>query len=494
MNSITERYVSFPKGIPSSTGPAVSPPETATINAGVLTPLAVKPLTSYQEKASRQSQEFQTPPAAQQNVGLRVAEAALNRILVAFGPKDPVTQKPMTLAEFERIPMEAMALAASLMGVQALGDSADLKSLALEIRTKGAENLRLRQNEELRQQIEKAIEDQKKAHKAGVFSAVVSWVVSVAEIASGVAKLAIGNYAGGAMDLAAGCAGLVKAMCETLALVDKDNAEKYKKIGDIAGKIQLGFEIAGMMVDVLSVGRGLMAAKCVPTAAENVMKGSVATTIENYLSHAVKEGGDVAIKQIGEQLFKDIAAEVGREVAQQTAKSVATTLAEQTTRFLGQGPLLQAFAKQAIETIVTKSVETVALQALKTGAQHTAEEITKAVVREIMKEIVQAAVKASLMSTENIAKATIRGSSEGVNTVFQGVVNHERADLKKIIGQLMAESMFMQFLFDEFENIKKRSKEDISKLLDGAGKSLEHASETQLKNGAMLSSIAANIA
>ncbi|WP_312978138.1 type III secretion system translocon protein [Atlantibacter sp.] len=476
MNNITEtRYSSTqlgvnPQGLEQPT--ASQPP----VGAGALDPLT-PPLPRREQG---RVDPLNAPPPPRQPVPLRLAEGALNRILEAFGPR--VDGKPITLADIERTPMEAMGLAAALLGVKSLGDNANLKSLALEIRTQGAENLRLRQNEDLRKQVDKAVEDQQKAQKAGIFSAIVDWIVSVAEVISGVAKLVVGDYAGGAMDLAAGCAGLVKAMCETLALIDTANADKYKAIADVAGKVQLAFEIAGMMVDLVSVGRGVMAAKSIARTSETVMEGAAGQAVHT----AVTQGSEAAIKTA--------AAEVGKQVAEQVSEQVARNIAEQTTRFLGQGHLLEAFSKQAIEQMVTRAVETAARKAMDSGARATAEELTRQVVKEVQRAVIHAAVSASLKSAPNIAKAVTRASLQGANEVFQGEIARERAELQKIVQELINESSFMQFMLDEFEKIKKRAKEDIGNLMDGASKALSAGSDAQLKTGAMLSSIAANIA
>lgn len=476
MNSITEtRYGNTQVGVnPQGLDqPAASQQP---VSAGALASLA--PALPKWEHCC--GELLNAPVLARQSVTLRQAEEALNRIFEASGTK--VDGKSITLADVESTPMEAMSLAAALLSVKFLGNNANLKSLALEIHTQGAENLRLRQNEDLRKQIDKALEDQQKAHKAGIFSAIVDWIVSDAEVISGVAKLVVGDYAGGAMDLAAGCAGLVKAVCETLALIDTAKADKYKEIADVAGKVQLAFEIAGMMVDLVSVGRGVMAAKSIAKTSETVMEGAAGQAVHT----AVAQGGEAAVKTA--------ATEVGKQVAEQVSEQVAKNIAEQTTRFLGQGHLLEAFSKQAIEQMVTKAVETAAKKAMESGAKATAEEFTKQVVKEVQRAVIHAAVSASLKSAPNIAKAVTCASMRCANRVFQGEIAKERAELQKIVQELINESSFMQFMLDEFEKIKKRAKEDIGNLLDGAGKALSAGSDAQLKTGAMLSSIAANIA
>ncbi|WFN95577.1 type III secretion system translocon protein [Edwardsiella ictaluri] len=480
MNPITEtRYTTPPLGRSGLSDVVPPPGDQPSVGAGALD-LQHPLIQHHQGHGQDHRGGFQRPPAPSKPVTLRLAEGALNRILAIFGPR--VDGHPLTVSDIERTPMEAMTLAASLLGVKALGDNAHLKALALEIREKGTENLRLRQNEDLRQQVDKAVEDQGKAQKAGIFSAIVDWIVSIAEVVSGIGKLLIGDFAGGAMDVAAGCSGLVKAACETLALIDKDHADKYQAIADVAGKVQLAFEIAGMVVDLVSVGRGVMAGKSIAKAAESVMEGPAGEALHN----AMTEGSEEAIKAA--------AKEIGKEVAGQVSEEVIRNLAEQSGRFLGQGALLKALSKEAIEQMVTRAVETAVKNALKSGGDISLKELTKQVVKEVQREVIKAIIGACITSVANNAKSTTRATLQGTNGIYQGVITKERAELQKVIQQLMNESSFMQFMLDEFEKVKKTAQENISSLMDGAGKALSAAADTQQKTGAMLSSIAAHIA
>ncbi|MBT2869654.1 type III secretion system translocon subunit SctE [Chromobacterium violaceum] len=481
MNTIQQPMPTGALGDLSSPDDTAEPRERGRVGAGALG--AMSPQRGREAPPSRPLADVHAPARPREPVTLRLAEGALERILSAFGPK--VDGKPLTLAQMENTPIESMGLAAALLGIKSLGDTANLKSLALEIRAKGAEDLRLRQNEDLRKQIDQSIEDAQKAKKAGIFAVIVDWIVAAAEVVSGVAKIMVGDVAGGAMDLAAGCAGLVKAMCETLAQIDPDNADRYKEVADIAGKVQLAFEIAGMMVDAVSVGRGMMAAKSIGKATGTVMeKGS-----GEALHAAVKLGGEA-----GGKAAEKVAAEIGKTVAEQVSAQVAKNLTEGITRFFGQGQLLQAFSKQAIENMVTKAVKTVAEQAIKSGAEITAQQLAKQVVKEVQREIIKAVVKACMMSAANVGKAVTRAGVQGANGVLQGEISRERAELQKIIQQLIAESGYMQILLDDFERLKKRAREDIGQLMESAGKALSSGSDAQLKTGALLSSIAANIA
>lgn len=473
---------------------ADTPAQTKRIGAGAFEPVAARQRIDRQPS---QLQDLHAPPRPRDPVTLRLAEAALNRILSSFGPE--IDGKPITLAQLERTPMEAMNLAASLLSVKALGDSAELKSLALEIRSHGAENLRLRQNEALRQEIDKKVEDSQKAQKAGIFSVVIDWIVAVAEVVSGVAKIIVGDVAGGAMDLAAGCSGLVKAFAETMALVcSEETAKKWKEVAEVAGKIQLAFEIAGMCVDLFSVGRGVMALKSVAKGTETVLERGAG----EVLHAAVQAGSHTLVKDCAESVGKQVA----ENVAAQVAKDVSAPLCEKLlARAVGKDAArdflkdcTREAKKAALEHAITKSVsgavERVAGQAIEKGTEVTASALSQQIVKEVRRELLDSILNASIKSTANVGKLITVAGARGANGIAQGVITKQRAELEKIIQTLAAEGAFMQFMLDEFDKLKKQARENISQLLDGSGKALSAASDSQLKTGAVLSEIAHNIA
>lgn len=473
------------------------------VRSGALAPLPSIQTTEHKKEPYR-TDNLYMPAPPRQSVTLALAEGALNRLLATSGAKSE--GQPVTVADIERTSMDSMCLAAALLGVQSFGDLAELKTHAMAIRTEGAEKIRQRQCEELQKETDKAIEDQQKAQKAGVFGVVVDWIVSVAELACGVAKMVTGNFAGAAMDFAAGCAGLVKAMCNTLALVDPNNADKYRDIANVAGKIQLSFQIAGMMVDITSLCRGVMASKFINNSAKDVMTNQASPQGQAFQA-AITQGSEAAIKTA--------AAEVGQEVARRSADHVADSLRINIKMLsvLQQAPLIKAFSREAIEEMVTKAVEKGTQKALQSSAgvaaretiATAADELAEAAVAELLeratseslkvlqRSLIETAMHASLMSAANIAKASTRAGLEGVNGVFQGVITKERAELQKEIQELVNDMKWMQFLLDEYEKAQKRTKEEVSDLLERAGESLAAGSDAQLKTGAMLSSIAANI-
>ncbi|MBC8642925.1 type III secretion system translocon subunit SctE [Caballeronia sp. EK] len=442
----------------------------------------------------------QVPARSSELVTVRVAEAALNRILSSFGSSE--LSKSVTVAQLEHTPMEAMNLAASLLGVKALGDMAGLKALALEIRTKGVESIRQLQNEELRKQVDKSILDAQKAKEAAIFNVVVDWIISVAEVATGAAKLICGDFAGGTMDIAAGCAGLVKAIVETIALgADEKSAKELHEIADVAGKIQLAFEIAGVCVDIVSVGRGVMATKSIANTTETVLKDGAGEMLCNALNSgrsaimgAVGKEGISLAKTTAKELIKDVSEQIATVVAQRVTDEVKKTLAESSLRFMGQNHLIAAFSEQAIKKIVSAATENVAKRALKDVTVVAADELIKRVVEQVTLDLMRQVFLAAMMNARNSIKAGVRGGLQGANSVGQGEIGRQRAEVQRMIQQLTVDSSFVQFFIEEFEKRKEQIRKDISHFLEDSGMVLANASESQNKVGAMLSNIAHNIA
>lgn len=204
------------------------------------------------------------PPAAhERGVSVRDAALALERIMARFDGGAPGPR--VSLPDVERADMEALAMTATVLSLRSFGDTAKATLKALEIATQAEDSLRREQVLQYQQQMDRAVEQADKARKAGVLGVVFDWIIAVAEVVSGLFKMVTGtltgnplSVAGGAMDLMAGLAGLVKATANTLALVDPDNAEKHRAAADEAGKVQLSFEIAGAAVDVTSAARNLL--------------------------------------------------------------------------------------------------------------------------------------------------------------------------------------------------------------------------------------------
>ncbi len=411
------------------------------------------------DKALRSRWAKPTPAEA---VTLQAAADALQRVFERLGASRQEHVQPhigaSTLREVEKQPMETLMLAATMLTVQALGTLAEGKGKALEIMAQGERRVRDHEAQELRQQIDKAIEQQHKAKKAGIFGAICDWVVSAVEVVSGVARIVGGTLsgdammvAGGAMDLAAGTAGLVKAVSETMALIDTEHADKWRSIAATAGKIQLAFEIAGAVVDITNAAQNMIVSKVIPKAAKTVLEDGA----ERVVAAAVKAGSKEAIESAAKQVTEQIVKEVSKEA-------------------------LDALGQQAIEKIVQNAIKNVAEHAAEKGVEVATKKLTKEIVKEIRRSVILAVVKASVSVID-----VTRGVVGGANRMYSGVIELEKAKLQKEIDQLILDQEWLQALFDMYERTKKDAEQGMKDLIQGQGTAME-GGVAQMRRGAQV--------
>nr|WP_241499426.1 type III secretion system translocon protein [Chromobacterium sphagni] len=438
------------------------------------------------EVKTQQLGQLASPRAAKEPVSRQQAADALGRITrtidQASGNVGTAKGPTLSLSAIEKIPMDSMIMASTLMTSQMLGDTAATKSKALDIMSKKQDALRKQEVENIREQMSKAIEQQDKAKKAGILSVVFDWVVAAVEVVTGVAKMIGGvmtgnamQAAGGAMDLVAGMAGLVKAMANTMALVDPENAEKYRKVADVAGKIQLSFEIAGAVVDVTSAARNLLVTKMIPKVAGKVLKEGA----EQMVSTAIKKGTAGAAKNAANAVGKQVADQVATQVAQALGKAAvdaAKTTTKKTVEKFAQkftNQMLERFTHEAIEKLVSKSVEKVIKKAVKEGVELTAQEVTKRVVNQVFADVVKATIKATLKAPALVVSSTVRGVATGARDIMIGEIEKQRAKLQKEIDLLILDQQWLRSFFEFYEQEKKEVIKKTRELLNDKGQVFE---------------------
>ncbi|MEA3119922.1 MAG: secreted effector protein SseC [Paraburkholderia sp.] len=483
---------------------SVQPLDAREKKADAASALAALPIVpaSAQEQAFRDLSRW-AKPGAGAAVTMQAAAKALERVFERMGASRPHVGLS-TLQEVEKQPMETLMLAATMLSVQALGDVASAKGKALEIMSDKQERIREREIQELREQMDKAIEQQEKAKKAGIFGVVFDWIVAAVEVVSGVAKIVGGvltgnamTVAGGVMDLMAGTAGLVKAVANTLALIDTANADKYRSIAATAGKIQLGFEIVGAAIDITSAARNMVITKVIPKAAETTLREGA----EHALVAAVKSGSKDAVAKTAQEIGKKVASEVSEQVleklgkgALEASKSAGKELAAEATRQLGVNRVLEAFSSKAIEELVTKAVKEVAEKAIERGVEVTARELTKDIVKQIRREVIAAVLKSSALTAVNVTRAALSASSQ----IVSGAIGIDRANLKKEIDLLILDQQWLQAFFQFYDEMKKDTTQRTKHLLDdqstalaGGVKAMNETMAVQVRGAASMAHVAA---
>ncbi|KWN63609.1 type III secretion system translocon subunit SctE [Burkholderia ubonensis] len=444
---------------------------------------------------------YEPAMAARALVTLKDAAGALNRLLDKF---DKVTGTPsaaanVQLRELESLSPDSMMLAVTLLSNKALSDTAELKGKALDIMSAKQEKLRQKEIQEYREQLDKAIEQQEKAKKAGIFGVIFDWIIAAVEVVTGVAKIIGGALtgnasmmAGGAMDVMAGCAGVVKATMNTLALIDPKNASKYQEVADVAGKIQLSFEIAGAIVDVTSAARNMLLTKVIPKATSAVLKEGA----EQALTTAIKAGSKDAVKSTAQAVGKEVAGLVSDQILQgigktalEVSKKAGKDAVQKTIQQLGVNRMLESFSREAIERTVSKAVEKVASNAIDQGIELSAKELTKAITKQVNRDVMAAALKASTSTILNTTRAVVGGSSQ----VTAGVLGAERAKLQKEIDQLILDQQWLKMCFDFYAQQKEAQMKDMEELVEQSGQVVEGGSRALKESGIVQAQLAASI-
>lgn len=385
--------------------------------------------------------------------------------------------------EFEKMSVELMMVAVTLAAGELIGNITDAKAKAIKILGDQQDRLRIEELKEFREQIDKALEQQKKAKKAGIFGVIFDWVVAAVQVVTGVAKMVGGvlsgngmTAAGGAMDLMAGLAGVVKAAMNTMALIDTANAHKYRKIADVAAKIQLTFEIAGAAIDFLSAARNLITTKVVPQATKAVLKEGA----EQALSEAIKKGSKGAVAEIAEQVGKQVADKVYDHLmrslgktALEASKAAGKDATAKVVQQLGVNQMLEKFSREAIEQMVANSVKKVANNAIENVIEISAKQLTKVIYKEVAQQVALTTLKASTSVGMTLAREAVGGAQK----ITAAALAIERAQLQKEIDQLILDQQWLMMLVDMLERDKEQQIQDIKQLTEGQTDALAGASD-----------------
>ncbi|RKT98651.1 secretion protein [Burkholderia sp. Nafp2/4-1b] len=433
-------------------------------------------------------------------VSMQEAASALGRVLHKFDHTLGTNGSGLSLEErcFEDVSMETMLLATTLLSATVLGNTAELKSKALEIMCAKQEEVRRQEIKDCREQIDKAIEQQQKAKKAGILGVIFDWIIAAVEVLIGVAKIIGGVFsgnvtmvAGGATDVMAGAAGVVKATMNTLALIDEKNADTYRQIADVAAKVQLTFEIVGAVIDVTSAARNMLLTKAIPRATMVVLEKGAGKALQQ----AVKAGSTLAVervaqaagREVAEQVSAQICRELGR-VALKASKKVSKDAVQKMIEHLGVNRMLESFSREAIEKMVTKAVEKAGKDAINRGVELTAREL-KAIVKKLARDAMVIALKASVSPL----LTTARAMAPAVNQMSSGVLAIERAKLQKEIDRLILDQQWLQMCFEFYKQQKEAQQKGAKELIEKAAQAVEDGSQALKESGAVQLHVAASM-
>ncbi|EEO4213633.1 YopB/SseC family type III secretion system translocon subunit, partial [Salmonella enterica] len=244
-------------------------------------------------------------------ISLMEADGALQQLLNAV----PGNHKAPPLPDFLQINPALLSMMLTALVLSVFGSNAQLLCQQLERATNVQNALRNKQVQEYQEQIQKAIEQADKARKAGIFGAIFDWITGIFETVIGALKVVEGFLSGNGAEMASGVAymaagfvGMVKAGAETAMLLGA-NPDVCKEIISVTGKIQIGCEIAALVLDVFQIGRAFMAARGLTGAAEKVFESGFGEEIAERMAGA------------GEEEIEALAEEFGNKVSENFSKA-----------------------------------------------------------------------------------------------------------------------------------------------------------------------------
>ncbi|WP_145527230.1 type III secretion system translocon subunit SctE [Yersinia frederiksenii] len=430
------------------------------------------------------------------------AQGALDRLLT-YLPQTKVKQEDSSRLSLDRLGNTDMQLIMSMAGNLSLGVFSDLcKSIGKQMAraTDVQAFLRDKRVAEYQQQIDKAIEQADKAKKAGIFNAVLDWVIGAVEVVYGAFKVAEGVLTGdpvamasGAAYLAAGTAGLVKAAAETAMLLGASK-EKCQQVIDVASKVQLSCECFAMAIDLFQAARAINAARAVTKGAGDVLKAGSSEVLTDVIKHGASE----QVEQLAGQFGKDVCKQVCRDISMKSmeiemveASEMAAAAAKQAIKaeMTLVNNITKSFTQVGIEKMVGEVTKNVLQEAIKKGVTLTAEELSRQCVKAIMKKSVTTILKDLCTSPLLILQ---KCSSAGV-LINNGQLTVQNAGLQKEIEKLILDQDFTQFMDEWVEKNKQHQLKQLKATSQDAQDLLTKLNDNIHQNGMLQVKIAGSL-
>ncbi|CNJ24794.1 type III secretion system translocon subunit SctE [Yersinia vastinensis] len=425
------------------------------------------------------------------------AQGALDRLLTSL-PHSTSKGENRSHLSLDRLGSTDMQLIMSMAGNLSLGVFSNLcQSIGkqMERATDVQAFLRDKRVAEYQQQIDKAVEQADKAKKAGIFNAVLDWVIGAVEVVYGAFKVAEGVLTGdpvamasGVAYLAAGTAGLVKAAAETAMLLGASK-DKCQQVIDVASKVQLSFECFAMAVDLFQAARAINAARAVSKGAGDVIKAGGGEA----LTDVVKRGASGEIEQLAGQFGKDVSKQVSRDITMKAmeiemveACDMASAAAKQAIKaeMTLVSNITKSFTHAGIEQMVSGVTKNLLQEAIKKGVTLTTEELSRQCVKAIMKKSIKTILKDLCTSPLLIMQ---KCSSAAVQ-INNGQLAVQSAGLKKEIEKLILDQDFTQFMDEWVERNKqyqlkqlKETSQDAQELLTKLNDNIHQTGMLQVK-------------
>ncbi|HCL5353377.1 TPA: type III secretion system translocon protein [Salmonella enterica] len=412
-------------------------------------------------------------------ISLMEADGALQQLLNAV----PGNHKVPPLPDFLQINPALLSMMLTALVLSVFGSNAQLLCQQLERATNVQNALRNKQVQEYQEQIQKAIEQADKARKAGIFGAIFDWITGIFETVIGALKVVEGFLSGNGAEMASGVAymaagfvGMVKAGAETAMLLGA-NPDVCKEIISVTGKIQIGCEIAALVLDVFQIGRAFMAARGLTGAAEKVFESGFGEEIAERMAGAGEEEIEALAEEFGNKVsenFSKVFEPLEREMVdlgemEEESVNFSRDVEKNMTQRAGK-----SFTKEGVKAMTKEAAKEALEKYMQKGEKFLLDDFRKKVLSKIFKKIICALIRDySFKSLQ-----AIRCATEGGNQANAGVIKIEKAKLEKKIEQLIAQQQFLEFIMEQTEGQKKMEQKRLQALYKDSGTAVKDTLDT----------------
>ncbi|EAO0618258.1 type III secretion system translocon protein [Salmonella enterica] len=412
-------------------------------------------------------------------ISLQEASNALKQLLDAV----PGDHKRPSLPDFLHINPTVLSMMMTSLILNVFGNNAQSLCQQLERATEVQNALRDKQVKEYQEQIQKAIEQEDKARKAGIFGAIFDWLTGIFETVIGALKVVEGFLSGnpaemasGVAYIAAGCAGMVKAGAETAMMCGADH-DTCQAIIDVASKIQVGCEVVAMALDVFQIGRAFMATRGLSGAAEKVLDSGLGEEMVERMVGA----GEAEIEELAEKFGEEVSENFSKQFEAIEREMVSTGEMEEESAEFSRN-VEKNMTKNAGKSFTKAGVKAMAKEAAKEALEKYAQEGGKFLLKNFRNKVLWNMFKkilyALLSDCSFKGLQAIRCATEGANQMNTGMVNADKAKLEKKIEQLITQQRFLDFIMQQTEDQKKLEQKRLEELYKSSGAALRDVLDT----------------
>ncbi|ECC1660052.1 type III secretion system translocon protein [Salmonella enterica subsp. salamae] len=412
-------------------------------------------------------------------ISLQEANNALKQLLDAV----PGNHKRPSLPDFLQVNPTVLSMMMTTLIISVFGSSAQSLCQQLERATDVQNASRDKQVKEYQEQIQKAIEQEDKARKAGIFGAIFDWITGIFETVIGALKVVEGFLSGnpaemasGVAYMAAGCAGMVKAGAETAMLFGAD-PDTCQAIINVTSKIQFGCEAVALALDVFQIGRAFMATRGLTGAAAKVLDSGFGKEIAERIVGAGEAEMEALAEEFGEAVSKSFSKQfepLEREMVmtdemEEESAEFSRDVEKNMTRGAGK-----SFTKEGVKAMAKDAAK----EALEKYAQEGGNFLLKNFRNKVLFNMFKKIMYALMRDYSFKGLQAIRCATEGGNQINSGVIKAEKAKLEKKIEQLIALQKFQDFIMEQTEGQKKMEQKRLEALYKGSGIALRDVLET----------------